>query len=319
MREPAVEKDGNGRAPCETRPSRAPRRKCRFHLGLLSDPHPSSPRDMSFVGNLSRFARKPLPGKLASIKAAVERMRLYRLLSGRDAPPGIFATRQKTYVAYRPDSDVEFGKYPELSEISKKWVTNNVLNNAGDLPRFYAFIINIRQILEDRVAGNIAELGVYKGNSAALLAYYARISRRELVLFDTFEGFDPRDLVGFDASKTNEFKDTSLARVRKLVGDEGVRFIQGRFPSSIPSGLYEMRFCFVHIDCDLYEPARAGLDFFYPRLSPGGLLVVHDYNNPYWNGVKRAVDEYCITIQERPILLGDKSGTAMIRKSMAAP
>jgi len=94
--------------------------------------------------------------------------------------------------------------------------------------------------------------------------------------------------------------------------------VPGRFPQSIPPELHASRFCLAHIDCDLYEPAKAALEFFYPRLSPGGLLIVHDYANPYWQGIKSAVDEYCRQIPERPIVLGDKSGTAMIRKAAAA-
>jgi O-methyltransferase len=116
-----------------------------------------------------------------------------------------------------------------------------------------------------------------------------------------------------------EFADTSLDYVRNFVGDQDVMFVQGRFPDSIPAELYAARFCLVHIDCDLYEPAKAGLEFFYPRLSPGGLLIVHDYANPFWGGIKRAVDEYCLTIRERPLVFGDTSGTAMIRKSITAP
>jgi O-methyltransferase len=106
--------------------------------------------------------------------------------------------------------------------------------------------------------------------------------------------------------------------VRDLVGDKDVRFVQGRFPQSIPPDLYASQFCVAHIDCDLYEPAKAGLEFFYPRLSPGGLLIVHDYANPHWDGIKRAMDEYCREIPERPLVFGDKSGTVMIRKSAMA-
>jgi SAM-dependent methyltransferase len=174
--------------------------------------------------------------------------------------------------------------------------------------------MNIKQILEDGVAGDIAELGVYQGNSAALLAHYAREYKRTVLLFDTFKGFDGRDLVGVDKSKSIEFTDTSLEEVRGVVGKERVRFVQGRFPQSIPPDVHGSRFCLVHIDCDLYEPAKAGLEFFYPRLSPGGLIILHDYNNPHWGGIKRAVDEYCRRIPERPVVIGDKSGTAMLRK-----
>jgi Macrocin-O-methyltransferase (TylF) len=285
---------------------------------------------MTVQERLVRFARKPLPNKWASLKAVlqnsilnrshavIERRRLQKLLIGAHAPPRVLQTRQKIYLAFRPDSDAIFSLHPEIAKLSEKWVRDNVDRNAGDLPRLYAIIFNTKQILEDKIQGDIAELGVYRGNSAAIFGHFARKYRRRLFLFDTFDGFDQRDLVGTDASKNIEFADTSLGYVRELVGDESVRFVQGRFPRSIPPDLSTSRFCLVHIDCDLYEPAKAGLEFFYPRLSPGGLLIVHDYANPYWIGIKRAVDEFCDTVPEKPLVFGDKSGTAMIRKSLTS-
>jgi Macrocin-O-methyltransferase (TylF) len=280
---------------------------------------------MPTIEKLARFARKPLRNQWAAIRAtfsvsaqAAERRRLYGLLTGAHAPPRVLGSDEKTYIAYRPDSDVNYKHHSEVATLSEKWIKHNLTTNAGDLPRLYALILNIKQVLADNIIGEIAELGVYRGNSAALLAHYARIYHRTVLLFDTFEGFDQRDLVGVDGFKLNEFGDTSLDQVRELVGDKNVRFIQGRFPESIPPELHTSRLCLAHIDCDLYEPAKAGLEFFYPRLSPGGILIIHDYANPYWGGIKRAVDEYCCTIPERPLIFGDKSGTAMIRKSVNA-
>jgi hypothetical protein len=276
---------------------------------------------------LARFGQKRLPDKWAAIKAklrsaifgnnpaSIQQRRRCGLLTGIHAPPRVLKPGEEIYVAYRPASDVTFSCYPEIAPLSEKWIYDNVENNAGDLPRLYSIILNVRQTLDDHVPGDMAELGVYRGNSAAVLAYYARMHYKNLVLFDTFEGFDQRDLMGVDRSRNFEFADTSLDQVRDLVGDQGVTFVPGRFPQSIPSDLYASRFCLAHIDCDLYEPAKAGLEFFYPRLSPGGLLILHDYANPYWEGIKRAMDEYCTRIPERPLIFGDRAGTAMIRKS----
>jgi hypothetical protein len=284
----------------------------------------SDGRFMALRARLGRFAQKTAAERWAAINAtlrsllggdALERRRLQRLLAGAHALPTVLESDEKVYVAYRPDSDVNFSCYPELAALSVKWVKNNGKNNAGDLPRLYALIMNIRQVFDERVEGDIAELGVYRGNSAAILSHYARVHSRELFLFDTFEGFDRRDLIGDDGVKGIQFKDTSLGYVRDFVGEENVTFFPGRFPQSVPAHLHERRFCLVHIDCDLYEPAKAGFEFFFPRLSPGGLLVIHDYANPYWPGIKRAADDYCAGISERLLVFGDKSGTAMIRKS----
>ena len=159
---------------------------------------------MSLIEKFARFARKPLADKWAAIKATTffhaERQRLHGLLTGPHAPPRVLQSDEKMYIAYRPDSDVFSKCHPELAELSEKWIKNNVMNNAGDLPRLYALILNIKQILNEKILGDIAELGVYRGNSAAFLAYYARLYRRTVLLFDTFEGFDHRDLVDVDES-----------------------------------------------------------------------------------------------------------------------
>ena len=70
--------------------------------------------------------------------------------------------------------------------------------NIGDMAMFYAFCLIQDQLVKEGLPGDIAELGVYKGHTAALLATTARRLEKTLYLFDTFEGFDQRDLVGPD-------------------------------------------------------------------------------------------------------------------------
>jgi hypothetical protein len=220
------------------------------------------------------------------------------------------------YVSYRPDSDVISKRHPELALLLPKWLSGNAANNSGDLARLYALMLNVKQILAEGVPGEVAELGVYRGNSAAVLAHYARAGGRRLYLFDTFEGFAARDLQGVDASRRENFSETSLPLVRQLVGEQGVVYVPGYFPQSIPPDIAE-RFSIVHLDCDLYAPMRAGLAFFYPRLSPGGLLLLHDYSSGYFAGANQAIDEFVATIPENIVLLPDKSGSALLRKSSA--
>jgi hypothetical protein len=59
---------------------------------------------------------------------------------------------------------------------------------------------------------------------------------------------------------------------------------------------------------------KAGLEFFYPRMARGGLLLLHDYSSLHWEGARQAVDEFCAANGEFPILLPDKSGSALIRR-----
>jgi hypothetical protein len=167
------------------------------------------------------------------------------------------------------------------------------------------------------VPGELAELGVYRGNSAAVLAHYARRFGRHLYLFDTFQGFDARDLKGMDANKAGNVFETSLDLVRSVVGEDSVTFVPGYFPASIPPGVSEQTFAIVHLDCDLYEPFKASLAFFYPRLSPGGMVIFHDYSSGYFDGARKAVDEFVASVPEQLVLLPDKSGTAILRKNRA--
>lgn len=271
---------------------------------------------------LLRFLAKSPREKIAAIRTNLNyAFRIGRqpgadavLARHRWAAPAAISSRSPFYIALRPDSDRNHNNYPELEALSLAWVYRNETPNATDLPRLYSLVLNVRQALEEKIAGDFAELGVYRGNSAAVLAHYARAAGRHLHLFDTFEGFDRRDLVGAEGGRQPEFAGTALAAVRAFIGEQNVSFIRGYFPASIPADLDQARFSVVHLDCDLYQPLKAGMEFFFPRLSPGGLMIVHDYSGIHWGGVKRAVDEFLSLLPERPVLLPDRSGTAIIRK-----
>jgi hypothetical protein len=270
---------------------------------------------------LQRFLAKPSKDRTDAIKATLrhafvqfKERPLRKLLNSGLAVPRVLPSRSRLYVAYRPDWDFDFDSLPELQTLSGNWVLNNVDNNAGDLPRLYALLLNINQVMKDGVPGDIAEIGVFRGNSAAVLAHYGRRHGRSLFLFDTYEGFEARDLTGVDAGRSQAFDDTSLDLVRQNVGDESVVYVKGYFPETVTEDIAQRHYAVVHLDCDLYAPIKAGLEFFYDRLSPGGILIIHDYSNPCWDGAKRAVDEFMPRIAESLVLMPDKSGTAMIRK-----
>jgi hypothetical protein len=186
-----------------------------------------------------------------------------------------------------------------------------------DMGRFYFFCLVLDQLKKERLIGDVAELGVYKGHTAALLASIARRLGTTAYLLDTFEGFHADDLTGIDANKIPEFADTSLDTVRALVGEDNVRYVKGRFPGSASQMPEDARFSLVHIDCDLYEPVSAGLRYFYPRLLPGGFLIVHDYSSLCWDGAERAVDEFFADKPECLVPLTDSAGSVVVRKSRA--
>ena len=190
-------------------------------------------------------------------------------------------------------------------------------NNAIDPMRFYFLAMVCDLVEKEAIAGDVAELGVYKGNTAFLLAELARRTGRTAYLFDTFKSLPERDFIGIDSNirdRKSDFIDTSIEAVRALVGSANVEIIAGYFPDSITKAAAATRYALVHLDCDLYIPTRAGLEFFYPRLVSGGFLIVHDYMSLYWDGIEKAINEFFVDKPERFIPIPDKSGTIALRK-----
>jgi O-methyltransferase len=184
----------------------------------------------------------------------------------------------------------------------------------GDMARFYFFCVAFDQILKEGITGDLAEVGVYKGHTAAVMAEFARRASRTLHLLDTFEGFHAADLSGIDGGKKQQFMDTSIEAVTERVGADGVHFVQGRFPETAEHLPAKAQYCMVHIDCDLYAPISAALHYFYPRMTPGGFIIVHDYSSMCWDGAERAVDEFFRGKPEFVIPLTDGAGSVVIRK-----
>lgn len=79
----------------------------------------------------------------------------------------------------------------------------------------------------------------------------------------------------------------------------------------VPERFHEVedrRFSFVHIDVDLYEPTRASLEFFHPRMNPGGIIVCDDYNFTSCPGASSAVDDFLAALPEKMVGLSGGSG-----------
>jgi O-methyltransferase len=211
--------------------------------------------------------------------------------------------------------------------ISKPFAWEQAVRNSGisqrlksiersyrDKVRFYNFWFQIMRLKHEGVEGAFAEVGVYRGETARII--HEMDPSRPLHLFDTFTGFDQRDLTVENPGSENsniDFSDTGIDLVRGFIkGNEKIFFHPGYFPDTA-IGLTE-KFAFVHLDADLYQPTLAGLNYFYPHLLPGGVIIIHDYNHT-WSGVEKAVNEFLATIPESLIAVPDWQGSVMIIRS----
>ena len=203
----------------------------------------------------------------------------------------------------------------ESMGVQARIVTAPELRQTFDL-RLAALKMMAVEVRERRVPGAVAELGVYRG---ALAAELNRLfPERSLYLFDTFSGFDPRDVAvegegGFSRAAVGDFADTSVDAVReRLPFPDRAVFRVGYFPETA-RGLDET-FAVVSLDADLYKPILDGLHWFYPRMSRGGYIVIHDYNNARFTGVRQAVREFCEEHGVFVVPLSDLHGTGIIVK-----
>ena len=155
-----------------------------------------------------------------------------------------------------------------------------------------AFSIYNAVVSTAKVPGDIAELGVFKGGSARLICEVK--GQRALHLFDTFKGLPPVDEGDFNQNDNTPYHEgqftSPLKEVREYLRDfQNIHFYGGLFPGTART-LTDKTFSFVHLDVDTYTSTRDALRFFYPRMSPGGLLISHDYLNA--TGVRKAFDEF---------------------------
>jgi len=178
--------------------------------------------------------------------------------------------------------------------------------------RLYALIQGVRYISATAIPGDIVECGVWRGGSmmaAARTLIECGDKERELYLFDTFEGMSAPgakdvDLEGRPAGELLREQDrndprsawcyATLDDVQATMAGTGyaaarMHFVKGKVEETIP-GSAPARIAILRLDTDWYESTRHELEHLYPRLVPGGVLIIDDYG--HWTGCRQAVDEY---------------------------
>ncbi len=163
----------------------------------------------------------------------------------------------------------------------------------------------------EHVPGAAAELGVNRGGFARWINEL--LPDRTLYLFDTFTGFDPAESRDCGEGFREAHRSTAVGTVlNALPHPEKAAVRQGLFPKTA-SGLEGERFALVSLDADLEESTLAGLCFFVPRMSEGGYILLHDYNNPKLPGVRLALERYESENGRLPAVpLCDINGTLVI-------
>jgi O-methyltransferase len=170
----------------------------------------------------------------------------------------------------------------------------------------------VRHVVRARIPGCLVECGVWRGGSSMAitmaLAQEGEINRA-IYLFDTFEGMPP------PSDKDNRFDGTAadtllsqdpqrreyiwaiagLEEVKANVFSTGypkdkIHFIKGPVEATLLAETSNEPVALLRLDTDWYESTKCEMEHFFPRVSPGGIVIIDDYG--HWHGAKRAIDEY---------------------------
>lgn len=171
----------------------------------------------------------------------------------------------------------------------------------------------VEQVLMDGIPGDLAEAGVWRGGTAIFMRALLKVhdaADRSVWVIDSFAGMPPD--TGWAAVDRLA---VPLAEVQHNFGlygllDDQVHFVEGWFRDTLPVQA-PGPFAVIRLDADLYESQADALTYLYPRLSPGGFVIIDD---PQLDGCARAVSEYREKHGIREPVLGTNGYTVYWRK-----
>jgi O-methyltransferase len=186
------------------------------------------------------------------------------------------------------------------------------------LERVAAVCAATEHVVAAGIPGSVVECGVWRGGSmmaVALTLQRLGAADRDLHLFDTFAGMtrptdEDRDFAGRPVMAGWLHHQTGppdpcavpLEEVREALlatgyDPERLHFVEGPVEQTLPAAAPD-RIALLRLDTDWYESTRHELAHLYPRLAPGGVLIIDDYG--HFEGARRATDEY---FADEPLLL----------------
>lgn len=217
----------------------------------------------------------------------------------------------------KPDTSVEFDRidrYARHADRGDPYLTayyeaariTGSSDNIFKQNRFFTLYQMVERVARSELSGDFAECGCWRGHSTYLVADLLKSLgwQGRFWVFDSFEGGLSDKVAQDRVGRGDSSAEAAKRQKEKFASDyDEVRTALSPFPfvslhkGWIPAafdvpGLSDQRFSLVHIDVDLYEPTRDSLEFFYPRMAPGGVVVIDDYGSAIFPGAKTAVDEY---------------------------
>jgi len=172
---------------------------------------------------------------------------------------------------------------------------------------FYNLYQSVRHVAANDVPGDFVECGTLFGGASMFVVVLCEmfgIDGRTVHVFDTFEGFpegsqDRKRGVAIRGPRYDSFFDAVVHNFEVTCGTHAVEFHRGDVRATLDD-FDVATLALVRLDTDFYDSTRKELEVLYPRLAPGGVVIVDDYGS--YDGSRRATDEYLDSVSPRPLL-----------------
>jgi hypothetical protein len=205
--------------------------------------------------------------------------------------------------------------YADFSDDERSIYLASWLNLCGSPEAIVTLLRAVDHVVDRGIPGALVECGVYMGGNIEVMirALQRRgVSDRDIYLYDTFAGMPKpteKDDLGpggvakasWEAHRTeadgdngSDWMKAGVELVRQRISplgypDKHLRFVKGMVEDTIPA-IVPDRIAILRLDTDFYSSTKHELEHLYPRLSPGGILIVDDYGA--FPGSRMATDEY---------------------------
>lgn len=183
----------------------------------------------------------------------------------------------------------------------RRWLMHQLLRLVADVP------------------GNTAECGVFRGAGSYLILKANEMARspRHHFMFDSFEGMSAPGRRDGSYWQPGDMSASETVVRGQLEGCRDFTLLKGWIPKRFAE-VADHKFAFVHVDVDLYEPTRDSMQFFYPRMSQGGIILLDDYGFTTCPGATRAAREVLSGQAEQVVMLPDGGGFLIKGRPTAA-
>ena len=158
------------------------------------------------------------------------------------------------------------------------------------IPRLNNIQYCVEHVLRHGVPGDLIETGVWRGGASIFMRGILKVydvSDRRVWVADSFKGLPAADLARYPSESTLDFQHMAALAVsvdevranfeRYELLDDQVQFLEGWFSDTLPSAPID-RLAVIRLDGDMYQSTMDALVSLYPKLSPGGFVIVDDYN-----------------------------------------